>query len=86
MPRACVAGMLSELEHKTGWSLAEGGRAGKVTTASSGVPDLRVAKRGADREIAYVLAVARDHLIAVPTRPRRADVLAAAGPGASVLS
>ncbi len=29
--------------------------------------------------IAYVLAVARDHLVATPTGPRRADVLAAAG-------
>jgi SRSO17 transposase len=29
--------------------------------------------------IPYVLAVARDHLIATPTGPRRADVLAAAG-------
>jgi hypothetical protein len=29
--------------------------------------------------IAYVLAVARDHLVATPTGPRRADILAAAG-------
>jgi SRSO17 transposase len=29
--------------------------------------------------IAYVLAVARDHLVATPTGPRRADTLAAAG-------
>ncbi len=32
-----------------------------------------------EEEIPYVLAVARDHLVATPTGPRRADVLAAAG-------
>jgi len=32
-----------------------------------------------ERGTAYVLAIARDHLLATPTGPRRADVLAAAG-------
>jgi SRSO17 transposase len=32
-----------------------------------------------EEEIPYVLAVARDHLVATPTGPRRADILAAAG-------
>ena len=32
-----------------------------------------------EEDIPYVLAVARDHMTATPTGPRRADVLAAAG-------
>lgn len=55
-------------------------RAVAAGSRSSGSPPMRPLRAYLEEpEIPYVLAVARDHLVATPTGPRRADVKAGVG-------